>query len=116
YSRATLQHQHPLVRSCQVRRASKTVVARSDDNHVPAARGQFTDGRRQSNFAQDGGRGRDHRLSIDSDALSWEADTSRSRATRTRPGDFENVKTATAPTQGRSEEHTSELQSRGHLV
>src|SRR4029077_344533 len=76
YSRATLQHQHSLVRSCQVRRAGQTIVARSDDNHVPPARGQFADGRRQSNFAQDGGRGRDHRLSIGSDAPSWEADTS----------------------------------------
>src|SRR4029077_13506668 len=43
YSRATLQHQHPLVRSCQVRRAGQTIVARSDDNHVPPARGQFAD-------------------------------------------------------------------------
>src|ERR1700730_7147031 len=44
YSRAALKHEHTLVRTCQIRRASKAVVACSDDNHVPAARGQFTDG------------------------------------------------------------------------
>ena len=53
-SRAALQHQHPLVSACQVRRAGKAVVTGADYNYIPAARGQFMDWSGQSNFAEKG--------------------------------------------------------------
>src|ERR1700688_1529451 len=74
-SRATLQHQHSLVRPRQIRRAGKAVVPGSDDNYIPAVRGQFTDWSGQSNFAEKGCCRGDHGPSIYFGAPSWEADS-----------------------------------------
>jgi len=56
-SRAALKDQHSLVRTRQICRAGKAVVAGTDYNHIPTARGQSTDRCGQSNFAKDSGCG-----------------------------------------------------------
>src|SRR4029077_20518557 len=81
YSRAALKYEHALVGTCQVRRAGKAVVAGSHDNHIPAARGQFTDGNGQSYFDQDRSRTRRLSLSIYFGAPSWKPTSTKDMST-----------------------------------
>ncbi len=53
HAAAALEHQHALARARQIRRARQAVVPRAHNHHIPAPRGQFVDGSRQTNLAKD---------------------------------------------------------------